>query len=129
MALIYMPRQLLKDGKPSGIWRMTVASDEMDFTEPVGACAKDCPGHTTADEAYKHYHEGQLATVTFDGVDDNVQQKCLVCTAWTQRYAVLRGDMWGRYPLCGLHLDMESLRAVYPPLNPKKSQANSSASI
>jgi hypothetical protein len=40
----------------------------------------------------------------------------------------LRGDFWGRYPLCGLHLDMGSLRAVYPPLQPKMSQANSPVS-
>jgi ferredoxin len=137
MALIYQPRQMLKDGKPSGLWRMTVASDEEGWCTAVGACAKDCPGHATADDAEKHWHEGELAKATFDGVDDDQQKKCLVCAAWTQRSAIIPGEFYAKFPLCGIHLNMESLRSVYPPLQPlqpkpaksaESSQANSSPS-
>ena len=129
MALIYQPRQMLKDGKPSGIWRMTVASDEEGWCTAVGLCAKDCPGHTTPEEAERHWHEGELAKAVFDGVDDDHQKKCMVCAAWTQRFASIPGEFYTKFPLCGIHLTMESLRSVYPPLQPKtQSQANSSTS-
>lgn len=123
MAMIYGPRQMIKDGKPSGIWHFTVAYDEGGGCHAVGPCADGCPGHTTPEDAENHWEEGELAKATFDGVKEDVQKKCLVCAAWTSRFARTTGEFYREFPLCGLHLDAAGLRSVY--FGPKKaSQAN-----
>ncbi len=107
MARIFSPRELTADGKPSGLFHMTVHSDESDWCYPVGPCADGCPGHPTAAEAYRHYLTGEAAKIRLDGFDKDEQRKCAVCGAWTQKAAVIDGEIFKMWPLCDAHLTKE----------------------
>lgn len=48
----------------AGKWRWTRLNDDLVYVS--GACADECPGHETAEEACQHYVEGELANVRLD---------------------------------------------------------------
>lgn len=112
MARIYSPRELNTDGKPSGLYHMTVHSDEEKWCYPVGPCASQCPGHPTPEEAYRHYQEGKIAKVRLDGYDEHKQEKCVVCSAWTQKAASTEGEFFEYWPLCDLHLNIDEVTKI-----------------
>jgi hypothetical protein len=114
MAMIISPRELMRDGQPSGLFHMTEHSDEdsRQIIYPVGLCAENCPGHSTPAEAYLHYRQGLLVKARFDAVDENEQRKCAVCGEWTNKAAYVNSTMFEMWPLCDLHLNKESLAPI-----------------
>lgn len=104
----YQPRELLKDGKPTGLWHYTCRND--DRVWPVGYCAQDCPGHATPEEAREHYRQYLLDNARYDGYLRDEQRKCEICGAWTQRYA--EGPHIFMHVLCDEHCNREGLSQV-----------------
>lgn len=98
----YSARQL----KDSGLWHYTVQMGGRAF--PTGYCAKDCPGHDTADAARGHYKAHLL-----DGAIETTLSQwsgCRVCDQPTKK-AMLYGSM-GLEPLCEAHCNRESLEPL-----------------
>lgn len=97
-------------------WHYT-SSNKRSGTYPVGACADNCPGHDTAEEARAHYKEGLMANAEFD--DDlpenrarNIEQ-CQFegCDGLTTGFGWV--DSWKRYSLCKTHRNPESLATLF----------------
>ena len=112
MARILSPRERKIDGQPAGLFHMTVHSDEEKWCYPIGPCAENCPGHATAEEAYRHYQEGKITKVRLDGFDEHKQKKCAVCGAWTQKAACVDGEIFEYWPLCDQHLNIEEVTKI-----------------
>jgi hypothetical protein len=116
MAMIYMPREIIRDGKPSGLFHMTAGSDESaGYVYPVGGCAKDCPGHATKDEAEEHWHRSRLDSgLRLKQTSAQEMRKCEVCGVFTPMMAVLDvqpfGDSWF---LCEEHCTREHAERLY----------------
>lgn len=113
MARIYSPREITKDGQATGLYHMTVHSDEEKWCIATGLCAAGCPGHATPAEALRHWQEGQLQKVKFDAIDEDTQRKCAICGAWTQKAGYIQGELFESFPLCDAHLDLESFKKLY----------------
>ena len=100
---IYMPRELRGEtGKGTGLWHMTVGSDEEGWVYPVGYCAKDCPGHATPEAAQEHYRQW-LADSASLFEDENQQRKCALCGAWTQKYLCENSGICRTFWVCEKH--------------------------
>ena len=59
----YKPREITKEGKPTGLFHYTCRNDNQIW--PVGPCADGCPGHATTDEAREHYRQWLIDGITF----------------------------------------------------------------
>jgi hypothetical protein len=105
MAMVYDAREILKDGKPTGLFHFTAGSDEeRGCVYPVGLCAQGCPGHATKEAAYEHYTQWRVDLIKLDGRDQEHQSKCRVCAAWTDRFAYVDHRPFGEeWPLCDEH--------------------------
>jgi len=60
-------RELIRGGKPSGVYHYTTTLG--DRVAPFGACAKDCPGHGSKEEAYEHERQrliGEMHPVEYE---------------------------------------------------------------
>lgn len=104
----YRPRQLFKDGKPTGLWHYTCYNN--DEVSLVGYCAKDCPGHVSPEEAREHYKQYLLDHARYGGILYDEQHKCEICGTWTQRYA--DGPHIFIHFLCDKHYNREGLDQV-----------------
>ena len=99
----YQPRQVL-DGPNAGKWHYTCSNTSGTRVYPVGACAKDCPGHDDAEGAERHYVEGIAAGELRERDDAIRQEKCGLCGDWTQHRAMLWDDPFHReLPVCAGH--------------------------
>jgi hypothetical protein len=85
-------------------WHYTVSNTSKTYCYPVGACAHDCPGHDTPQEAYQHYVDGICAGEIRERDDLNTQNKCVECGEWTNHFAILWEDNFHRdIPVCKTH--------------------------
>ena len=106
----YQPREIRgMDGNPSGRWHYTCMNDGRIW--PVGYCAQGCPGHDSKDGAYEHQRQYVLDhKLRLDGQALNTAQKCLVCGAWTDRFA--EADMQ-QFFLCDAHRTREEVASRF----------------
>jgi hypothetical protein len=123
MTRIIRPRELEREGKPLGLFHMTVSSDEEDWCYAIGPCASKCPGHPTPEEARAHYQEGKLTLLKLDGFDSETQKKCIVCGEWTQTAAYVDDDMFEYWPLCTTHLTLEEATRILLSLPKQATEA------
>jgi hypothetical protein len=73
----YQPRELLKDGKQSGLFHYTCKNDNVVW--PVGLCAEGCTGHATPDEAREHWREYLIQGIQFSKITQEwPKEKCQV---------------------------------------------------
>jgi hypothetical protein len=113
MAMIYMSRQIA-NGPNAGKWRYTAGSDEGGGIFAVGACAEDCEGHDTAEQAEIHHAEGICAGDIRERDSLEAQLHCIVCGEWTQHRAMLWRDPFPReLAVCAKHDVRAALRAKY----------------
>jgi hypothetical protein len=113
MALIYMVRQL-SSGPNAGKWHYTAGSDEGGGTFAVGACAENCAGHATAQEAELHHAEGICGGEIRERESIESKKKCVSCGEWTQHRAMLWRDAFpNELAICETHDVRSVLRAKY----------------
>lgn len=107
----YQPRQL-EGGPHKGRWRYTVSNTSGSSIYAVGACASDCDGHETPEEAVRHYAQG-LAEGELRAIDDEAEQRrCVVCNDWTTHRVLLWGaPHFSPLPICETHDARPSIRA------------------
>jgi hypothetical protein len=71
----YQPRELTKDGKPTGLFHYTCRND--DHIWPVGLCASGCPGHATEQEAREHWRLYLIQGIEFTPITQEwPKEKC-----------------------------------------------------
>lgn len=109
------------DREDAGKWRYTNMNDGRVW--PEGACATDCPGHDTAEEACQHWVEGQVANgvrwhdcswTTCDnrhGTDEN--DKPITCPNPAQRLAYVGSADNHGYTLCADHASDNVAEALF----------------
>jgi hypothetical protein len=71
-----------------------------------------CPGHDTEMEACEHYRQYLLDKARYDQVSKDIQKKCDICQAWTQRAAYIPSEMVEHF-LCDEHCNREGLDKVF----------------
>ena len=113
MARIYQPLEIIRDGKPSGLYHMVCTYDEDDETYAAGPCARGCPGHTSKAEAVRHWREGNLESALLCLTYEDHQKRCIICDEWTQLFANIRGDTYAEFTLCAAHNTIDNLRKLY----------------
>jgi hypothetical protein len=103
MARIIRPRELQEDGHGTGLWHMTVASDEERWPAyAIGACAApDHPGHKTPEEAAFCYDKWCAEGAT-TYTESAAKERCGMCGIWTQNRAQLQGEIQEVYAICRL---------------------------
>ena len=106
---IYQPLEIKREGKSTGLWHFTVSSDEEGWVYPVGACAKDCPGHPNAELAAQHYDQGRLRTATFDAHVQWMPCEVPRCPAPARTGARLTEGARDTVALCENHLNAAGL--------------------
>ena len=94
-----------------GLWHYTIGG-----YRPAGACARDCPGHATAKEAYEHERQRQLdelLSFSPDQPDASSAHKCRApgCGVWTTGAAHV--GAWKFYQLCAAHRSREFVEPLF----------------
>ena len=107
----YGPREITREGKPTGLYRYTGMNDGRIWA--TGYCAQDCPGHPTKAEACEHQKQYDLdhRLRLDDTLGADVAHRCQVCQEWTQGAASVDG--WQHYILCDKHRTREEVAKLY----------------
>lgn len=104
----YLRARQLQDGagNPTGLWHYTLQNDGRIY--PIGYC-RECPGHSTEEEAQEHYRQYMLDTSRYSLIMSGVMMPCEACGAWTSRYAEVGPDFLERHILCEAHQTKDDL--------------------
>lgn len=106
----YLPLEI-KSGE-TGVGRWHYCCSHNGSAYPVGLCAKDCPGHATAQEAREHYRQGLLQDLRFEPITQAWPKfKCDVagCGAEATRSCLVRDEIGGhRLRICEAHATAEA---------------------
>jgi hypothetical protein len=96
----YQARQVKPeaDRPDAGKWRFTRMNDHRIW--PEGACAEDCPGHDTPEEADRHFYDGERAEHIRRGTLTGQQRNCQRCEAWTQQVIDIGNQLFQSLVLC-----------------------------
>ena len=103
-----------KANKPdAGKWRFTVRNDNVIWA--TGPCST-CPGHDTAEEAERHFYDGEIESARYD-IEGNrdLRLRCAVCDAETFHGAEFGLIGWNDFvPLCDEHRNRDGLMTAKP---------------
>lgn len=102
----------------AGRWRYTRMNDG--HVWPIGYCAKNCPGHKTAEEAREHYRQYLLDNLQFTEGPDSLPEALYRCAAPDcEEYTTGRATVRGRYLLswflCDEHRNRETVEQHFMP--------------
>jgi hypothetical protein len=100
----YGAREIVKDGKRTGLFHYTKMNDGQIWA--VGYCADACPGHKTKGEAYAHYKKYLLERRTTFNLVLHYWTRCEACGRPT-RYAAQVGEVV--VPLCEKCMNLSTL--------------------
>lgn len=71
-------------------------------------------GHVSKEAAYACYKRFCLDHyLRIDMTVQDVQHQCIICKAWTQRGASMRGPMWENWWLCQAHLNQKAIEPLF----------------
>ncbi len=107
------PRQIERDGKPTGIWHYTRMRDKAVW--PIGYCRENCDGHPSADEACAHYKKYLMDQAEFRGpkTEEWPKHKCAVkdCNNEAKHQIIIPGRMHD-FETCEGHCNKEALETL-----------------
>jgi hypothetical protein len=107
----YKPREILKDGKPVGLYHYTCRNDNQVW--PVGLCV-DCPGHKTKEEACEHWRQYLIQGIEFVRITQEwPKEKCEVegCNNQATMVGSTKNEPGGfiRHCFCEEHATQEEM--------------------
>jgi len=94
----------IESGPNAGHWHMTSSSGSTP-PHPVGYCANGCPGHDTAEEAVRHYHEWRADEAEIRSLE---KEPCDVCDQARTHVALFSGIRSPVY-LCATHANRDGV--------------------
>ncbi len=96
------------DGQGTGRWHYTCMNDGRIW--PIGYC-RDHEGHASKQEAYECFKLYCLDhRLRLDGQWADAQHKCVVCGAWTQKFAEVNHVI---FDLCDEHRTREQVAQLF----------------
>ena len=105
------PREILRDGQKTGLWRYTTANDRSpDRAYAIGHCAENCPGHDTPEGACEHQRQYLLDHMRVrERVQEWPKHRCQVegCNQEATRLADI--DAYTFFLVCADHANRESI--------------------
>ena len=111
----YQARELLKDGKGTGLWHYTCMNDSAVW--PVGNCANGCPGHATPEEACEHQRQYLMDKAVYRGPKQEPwpKHKCALetCNSEATHLIDIPGTM-RHWDVCAEHANRDALASLMP---------------